>query len=288
MTGADKELAISSRFSEPLIPDERFIEFQDWADKPLLISVEEYDRLATSLEESPLVDGKVYFPTNDAFTAFAWMTALLKPTFDVVVDFCPLESNRPQVIAEAIRLTNRLTWDELVVTDHETNVFSLSGRRGRSKAEIVESVMESLVALQELTGTEHVELVELPRVAVVEEEPEDSSETIVHIGDPELDRKPHNTRVIESKRAPVSESRNPDMYYGGEGWKASAMCQFEPPAIFFPSDARGVEKAKKICSTCPVKNPCLEFALSLRIDHGVWGGTSERQRRRMTKKKSQV
>lgn len=68
-------------------------------------------------------------------------------------------------------------------------------------------------------------------------------------------------------------------------WMAQGLCRFEPPATFFPSDGVGVEVAKRICATCPVKAECLEYALDNRIDHGVWGGTSERQRRRLLKKR---
>lgn len=68
-------------------------------------------------------------------------------------------------------------------------------------------------------------------------------------------------------------------------WMARGRCRFEPPATFFPSDGVGVEIAKRICATCPVKGLCLEYALEQRIDHGVWGGTSERQRRRILKKR---
>lgn len=64
---------------------------------------------------------------------------------------------------------------------------------------------------------------------------------------------------------------------------AEGNCSNHPPAVFFPSDGVGVELAKKICTTCPVQQPCLEHALANRIDHGVWGGTSERQRRRILK-----
>ena len=46
-----------------------------------------------------------------------------------------------------------------------------------------------------------------------------------------------------------------------------------------------VEVAKRICETCSERTPCLEYALVHRIDHGVWGGTSERQRRRILKKR---
>ncbi|MGH9301818.1 MAG: WhiB family transcriptional regulator, partial [Acidimicrobiales bacterium] len=55
------------------------------------------------------------------------------------------------------------------------------------------------------------------------------------------------------------------------------------PATFFPSDGVGVEVARHICAECPVRTPCLEYALDNHIDHGVWGGTSERERRRIAR-----
>ncbi len=68
-------------------------------------------------------------------------------------------------------------------------------------------------------------------------------------------------------------------------WMAQGNCADKPPTAFFPSDGVGVEKARKICADCPVKGECLEYALRNRIDHGVWGGTSERQRRRILKQR---
>jgi WhiB family redox-sensing transcriptional regulator len=66
-------------------------------------------------------------------------------------------------------------------------------------------------------------------------------------------------------------------------WMAAGNCRNYPPAVFFPSDGVGVDRARRICATCPVSATCLEYALENRIDHGVWGGTSERQRRRILK-----
>ena len=66
-------------------------------------------------------------------------------------------------------------------------------------------------------------------------------------------------------------------------WMAVGKCATEPPDTFFPSDGVGVEKARKICQTCSVQERCLEYALRNRIDHGVWGGHSERSRRRLIK-----
>jgi WhiB family redox-sensing transcriptional regulator len=64
-------------------------------------------------------------------------------------------------------------------------------------------------------------------------------------------------------------------------WMSEGKCRDIPPATFFPSDGVGVEVARHICVDCKVKTLCLEYALLNRIDHGVWGGTSERERRRI-------
>jgi WhiB family redox-sensing transcriptional regulator len=64
-------------------------------------------------------------------------------------------------------------------------------------------------------------------------------------------------------------------------WMAEGNCADKPPSLFFPSDGVGVDVARKVCVDCPVKTACLEYALEHRIDHGVWGGTSERERRRI-------
>ncbi len=68
-------------------------------------------------------------------------------------------------------------------------------------------------------------------------------------------------------------------------WMAKGNCADRDPKIFFPSDGIGVARAKSICSTCPVQAACLEHALTHRIDHGVWGGCSERQRRKIRKQR---
>jgi WhiB family redox-sensing transcriptional regulator len=70
-----------------------------------------------------------------------------------------------------------------------------------------------------------------------------------------------------------------------EQWMAKGLCRTEPPSVFFPSDGVGVEVARRICADCPVKASCLEYALRNGIDHGVWGGTSERERRRIARRR---
>ncbi len=68
-------------------------------------------------------------------------------------------------------------------------------------------------------------------------------------------------------------------------WMARGSCRDHDPAMFFPSDGVGVDRARRICATCPVQAPCLEYALAHRIEHGVWGGASERERRRILKRR---
>jgi WhiB family redox-sensing transcriptional regulator len=68
-------------------------------------------------------------------------------------------------------------------------------------------------------------------------------------------------------------------------WMAMGKCREVAPAVFFPSDGLGVQAAQKICADCPVSDACLEYALTNRIDHGVWGGRSERERRRILRRR---
>ena len=70
-------------------------------------------------------------------------------------------------------------------------------------------------------------------------------------------------------------------------WMDEGLCRQVPPSTFFPNDGVGVDVARRICATCPVQTPCLEYALVERIDHGVWGGASERERRRILKRRRQ-
>lgn len=64
-------------------------------------------------------------------------------------------------------------------------------------------------------------------------------------------------------------------------WMEHARCRGGASAQFFPSDGAGVDRARKVCAECPVKTKCLEYALTYRVEHGVWGGCSERERRRI-------
>ncbi len=67
------------------------------------------------------------------------------------------------------------------------------------------------------------------------------------------------------------------------GWLAYRACADVPTAVFFPAEGDGVGEAaaKAVCATCPVRKPCLQYALSANIEEGVYGGVGEWTRRRM-------
>jgi hypothetical protein len=99
-------------------------------------------------------------------------------------------------------------------------------------------------------------------------------------------------------------------------WIAHANCLGVGPAMFFPLDpdtwekldepvgksrrryrtvynadprfAERVEEAQGVCAGCSVREECLEYALKHNIEHGVWGGTSERERRRIARRRRQA
>lgn len=67
-------------------------------------------------------------------------------------------------------------------------------------------------------------------------------------------------------------------------WRHRAACRDEDPELFFPvSDtgpgARQATQAKAVCARCPVRSECLTFAMESGLDFGIFGGTTERERR---------
>ncbi len=68
-------------------------------------------------------------------------------------------------------------------------------------------------------------------------------------------------------------------------WYPVGACSDVEPDVMFPTDVRGNEIAKNICAGCAVTSLCLEYALETRQKHGVWGGTSERDRRRILRQR---
>jgi WhiB family redox-sensing transcriptional regulator len=71
------------------------------------------------------------------------------------------------------------------------------------------------------------------------------------------------------------------------GWRSRAACTGHQHTLFFPSgdaETRNVERARAICMACPVTEPCLEFALETNQRAGIWGGTSEEERKALRRK----
>jgi len=68
-------------------------------------------------------------------------------------------------------------------------------------------------------------------------------------------------------------------------WRQKAACRGVDPDIFYPVTDEEAEDAKAICAQCPVREACLEWALSSREREGVWGGATERERRRIIRRR---
>ena len=68
-------------------------------------------------------------------------------------------------------------------------------------------------------------------------------------------------------------------------WRNRAACRGIDPDLFFPVTDEEAEPAKAICDACPVREACLEFALAAREREGVWGGATERERRRIVRQR---
>jgi WhiB family redox-sensing transcriptional regulator len=66
-----------------------------------------------------------------------------------------------------------------------------------------------------------------------------------------------------------------------EGWRVDALCAETDPEAFFPEKGGSTREAKRVCAGCPVRAECLEFALAGDERFGIWGGLSERERRRV-------
>ncbi len=68
---------------------------------------------------------------------------------------------------------------------------------------------------------------------------------------------------------------------GELGWQDRALCAQTDPEAFFPEKGGSTREAKKVCRSCEVRSECLEYALEHDERFGIWGGLSERERRRL-------
>ncbi|ODT29045.1 MAG: transcription factor WhiB [Microbacterium sp. SCN 70-27] len=67
-------------------------------------------------------------------------------------------------------------------------------------------------------------------------------------------------------------------------WQVDALCAQTDPEAFFPEKGGSTRDAKRICTTCDVRDQCLEYALQNDERFGIWGGLSERERRKLKRR----
>jgi WhiB family redox-sensing transcriptional regulator len=73
-----------------------------------------------------------------------------------------------------------------------------------------------------------------------------------------------------------------------EDWREDAACRDTDPDLFFPVGSTGpaldqIMNAKSVCTACEAQESCLEFALATNQESGIWGGTTEEERRKLRK-----
>jgi WhiB family transcriptional regulator, redox-sensing transcriptional regulator len=90
----------------------------------------------------------------------------------------------------------------------------------------------------------------------------------------------------ESPEAQPSDGVYPLLYGLAEemSWQERALCAQTDPESFFPEKGGSTREAKRVCLSCEVRSECLDYALSHDERFGIWGGLSERERRRLKKR----
>ena len=93
--------------------------------------------------------------------------------------------------------------------------------------------------------------------------------------------RPHLTLLSDSATAPPTMPWTDLSPAGDPSWRLDALCAETDPEAFFPEKGGSTRDAKRVCSGCGVRAECLEFALANDERFGIWGGLSERERRRL-------
>lgn len=71
---------------------------------------------------------------------------------------------------------------------------------------------------------------------------------------------------------------------GALAWQERALCAQTDPEAFFPEKGGSTREAKRVCASCEVRAECLDYALANDERFGIWGGLSERERRKMKRR----
>ncbi|MDQ2815921.1 MAG: WhiB family transcriptional regulator [Actinomycetota bacterium] len=80
-----------------------------------------------------------------------------------------------------------------------------------------------------------------------------------------------------------AEGPQPALYRQNVEWQDAAICRQADPELFFPVGSTGravaeIQRAKAVCASCPVQQPCLTYALATSQEFGIWGGRDENER----------
>lgn len=86
--------------------------------------------------------------------------------------------------------------------------------------------------------------------------------------------------VLITTRIPDDDPEPP----GELDWQDGALCAQTDPEAFFPDKGGATREAKRVCMACEVRVQCLDYALENNERYGIWGGMSERERRRVQKR----
>lgn len=84
-----------------------------------------------------------------------------------------------------------------------------------------------------------------------------------------------NVDLVDFLEVPITEERP---------WVVFSACRQVDPDVFFPTTREQEEHAISICKTCPVRMDCLDYAIEAREKFGIWGGLTEKQRRRLVRR----
>ena len=87
---------------------------------------------------------------------------------------------------------------------------------------------------------------------------------------------------------PERESAENSELSAERGWQDEANCLGVDPDLFFPERGASTREAKEVCRGCVVRGECLEYALANGEKFGIWGGLSERERRRLRRQRAQA
>lgn len=94
-------------------------------------------------------------------------------------------------------------------------------------------------------------------------------------------------KILRDDGGHAAEEGSTGMSKDEDGWEARGKCRTGDPELLFVEGA-AQNRAKAVCAGCPVRTECLAHALDHRIEYGVWGGLTERERRSLLRRRPTV